>query len=136
MLLLSLLWALSLAGGSADARADRVVEIRSYNLKPGTLETFERLFHERALPLLGKSGIDVVAFGRSLHDDNSWYLLRSFADVVRREESEDAFYGSDEWRQGPRQEILDCIDSYTTIVVSMDDDTISGLRRSSLQQSP
>jgi ketosteroid isomerase-like protein len=55
--------------------------------------------------------------------------MRSFASVEERERSEDAFYGSEEWRQGPREAILADIASYTTVVVGLDDAALEGLRR-------
>lgn len=112
-------------GGSP---AKKAVEIRSYNLKPGTEARFQQLFLEDAFPLLRRAGIDVVAYGPSLHDPQSWFLMRSFASLDDRQASEDAFYGSDAWRQGPRNAILECIESYTTVVVELDDATIERLR--------
>lgn len=105
------------------------VEIRSYNLKPGTREEFNRLFFEYALPLLLQWNVDVVANGPSLHDENSYYLIRRFDSLSHREESENAFYGSDEWRKGPREKILALIESYTEIVVELDEVTVQGLRK-------
>jgi hypothetical protein len=52
------------------------VEIRSYNLKDGPRDEFHRLFLKEALPMLKRWKIDVVA---------------------------EAFYGSEEWRQGLRK---------------------------------
>ena len=54
--------------------------------------------------------------------------MRAFASVEERERSEDAFYGSDEWLNGPRAAVLAAIDSYTTIVIRVDDATLGGLR--------
>ena len=107
------------------------VEIRSYNLKPGTRQEFHRLFLEAAMPLLQRWNVDVVGYGPSLHDENSYYLMRRFDSLSHREESENAFYGSDEWRQGPRESILALIENYTEIVLELDDVTIDGLRRKS-----
>src|SRR6266540_3411613 len=92
----------------------RVVEIRSYNLKAGRRADFHRLAAEVAVPMLRRWKIDVVAYGPSAHDDTSYYLIRAYADLADRQRSEDAFYGSEEWRQGPRESILALIDSYTT----------------------
>jgi hypothetical protein len=105
------------------------VEIRSYNLKPGTREEFHRLFFEAALPLLQQWNVDVVASGPSLHDKNSYYLIRSFHSLSHREEIENAFYGSDEWRKGPREQIIALIESYTEIVLELDEVTVQGLRK-------
>jgi ketosteroid isomerase-like protein len=121
--------ALLLSPLSAQAESNRVVEIRSYNLKPGTRERFHQRFLAEALPMLKRWKVDVVAYGPSLHDSDSYYLMRSFPSVEDRERSEDAFYGSDEWRQGPREAILADIESYTTVVVGLEDAMLEGLRR-------
>lgn len=105
------------------------VEIRSYNLKPGTRSEFHRLFLEEAMPLLQRWNVDVVAYGPSLHDENSYYLIRRFDSLMHRNESENAFYGSDEWRKGPREAILSLIENYTENVLELDDVTVQGLRK-------
>jgi hypothetical protein len=107
----------------------QLIEIRSYTLKPGTREEFHRLFLQEALPMLQRWNVDVVAYGPSLHDQDSYFLMRRFDSLVRREESEDAFYGSDEWKQGPRESIIALIENYTEIVLELDEATIDGLRR-------
>jgi len=107
----------------------RIVEIRSYNLLPGTRARFHELVEREGLPLLRRWKIDVVAYGPSLHDEDSYYLIRSFASLEERQRTEDAFYGSEEWRQGPREAVLAAISSYTTVVVTLDDATLQGLRR-------
>jgi hypothetical protein len=106
----------------------RVVEIRSYQLKPGTVTEFDRLVTEALAPMLRSRGVDVVAFGRSLRDEDAYYLMRAYASLEDLERSEAAFYGGDEWRLGPRDAILACIDSYNTIVIEMDGPTAEGLR--------
>ena len=121
--------ALLLVPLSARAESNRIVEIRSYNLEPGTRERFHQRFLAEALPMLKRWNVDVVAYGRSLHDADSYYLMRSFASVEERERSEDAFYGSDEWRLGPREAVLADIESFTTVVIRLDDETLAGLRR-------
>jgi hypothetical protein len=106
----------------------RAVEIRSYNLKPGTRAEFHRLVEEQAIPMLRRWKVDVVAYGPSPHDDTSYYLLRAYASLADRQQSQDKFYGSDEWRKGPREAILAPIESYTSVVIDMDDATLQGLR--------
>ena len=107
---------------------NRWVEIRSYNLKPRTRDEFHRLVVDESVPMLDRWQMDVVAFGPSPHDDDSYYLLRSFASLEDREQREGAFYGSDEWRQGPRQAVLALIESMTSILVELDEATVNGLR--------
>jgi hypothetical protein len=52
--------------------------------------------------MLQRWNVDVVAFGPSLHAEDSYYLIRSYASLEDRQQSQDAFYGSDEWKQGPQ----------------------------------
>ena len=109
--------------------ATRTLEIRSYTLKPATREAFHNVFIREALPLLRRANVDVVAYGPSQHDDDSYFLMRSFASHADRQRSEDAFYGSEAWRHGPRDAVLARIVHYTTIVIMVDDETLGGLRR-------
>ena len=107
----------------------RMVEIRSYNLKPGTREEFHRLVLELSLPLLKRWGVDAVAFGPSLHDKDSYYLIRAYKSLADRASSHEAFYGSPDWRQGPREAIISLIDADTSVVIEMDESTINALRK-------
>src|SRR5262249_17331297 len=107
-----------------------LVEFRSLSLKPGTREKFLRLYIEQSLPLLKHWNMDVVAYGPSLHDENMYYVIRRFDSLAQREQMEDAFYGSDDWRQGPREALLALIENYTDIVLELDDVAVQGLRKS------
>lgn len=107
----------------------RTVEIRSFELKPGTRGEFHRLATERSIPMLRKWGTDVVAHGCSRHNHEGYYVIRSYASLEERQSSQDAFYGSDEWRKGPREAILALIEHYTDVVVMLDEITIDGMRK-------
>ena len=104
------------------------VEIRSYNLKPGTRDEFHRLFVETALPMLQRWKVDVVRYGASLHDEDSYYLMRAYASLEDRQQSQDAFYGSDEWKLGPREPMVALIENYTSIVIEMEEEPVDTLR--------
>lgn len=118
--------------GSSDAESQsakrRIVEVRVYTLKPGTRSHFHRLVVERGLPLLRQRNIDVVAYGPSLHDDDSYFLIRAFASLTDRARSEEAFYGSPDWTSGLRADVMEAIQGYSTAVVSLDEDGIRSLR--------
>ena len=55
----------------------KFVEIRSYNLKPGTRAEFNRVASAESIPMLKRWGVDVVAFGPSPHDSDTYYLIRA-----------------------------------------------------------
>ena len=106
----------------------RSVEVRSYNLKPGSRAEFHDTVVRQAIPMLKRLKVDVVAFGPSPHDEDSYYLIRSYASLADRQQSQDAFYGSDEWRKGPRESVVGKIDSMTSVVLEMDSTVVDGLR--------
>jgi ketosteroid isomerase-like protein len=119
-----------------QASSERVLEIRSYNLTPGKRERFHEQFVRESLPLLRRWNVDVVAYGPSRHDRESYFLMRAFSSLEERDRIEQAFYDSPEWRNGPRASVLGAIASYTTIVIQVDDDTLSGLRGSVKSPNP
>jgi len=107
------------------------IEIRSLNLKPGTREEFHRLYIEQALPLLKRWNFDVVAHGPSLHDENTYYVIRRYDSLAQREQMEDSYYAGDDWRKGPREAMLALIENYTDVVLEVDEVTMQGLRKKS-----
>jgi hypothetical protein len=97
-----------------------VVEIRGYTLKPGTRDAFHRLVLEQSLPMLRRWNITVLGYGPSLQGDSSYYLIRAYPDLEARQKAEDAFYGSEEWRKGPREAIISKIVNFTTLILPVD----------------
>lgn len=56
-------------------------------------------------------------------------MIRRFEGLAQREEMGDAYYTSDDWRKGPREAMLALIESYTDIVLELDEVTVRGLRK-------
>ena len=108
----------------------RLIEIRAYKLKPGALAEFDRLIAGTALPMLHAAGMDVVACGASAHEADTYYLIRAYADLADLNAQQDAFYGSDAWRKGPREAVLACIDHFLNTVVWLSREGVEDLRRS------
>lgn len=107
----------------------RLVEFRSYKLQPGTTERFHALVTEQAIPMLRAAKMDVVAFGPSTHEPDTYFLVRAYASLEARHAEQDAFYGSDAWREGPRESILFFITSYLNTVLWMSEAGVEDLRR-------
>ena len=107
----------------------QIIEIRSLTIRPGRREEFHSLYVEQALPLLKRWSFDVLAHGPSLHDGNSYYVIRRYDSLEQREQMEDTYYASDDWRKGPREALLALIENYTDIVLELDEVTVRGLRK-------
>ena len=108
-----------------------ILEIRTYRLKPGTRDEFVRLMRDESGPLLAAAGIRVVALGASLAAEDGHeeaYLIRAFDSLSRRDAQEEAFYGSDVWRLGPREAVVSRIESYHTIVIEASTEMVAALQ--------
>lgn len=115
---------------NSNLHSKKIVEIRTYNLKENSRDNFHQLFVDKAMPLLKKWDIQVVGYGPSLHDKNTYTLIREYQSIEQMQKSEDAFYSSDEWRQGPRESVLALIENYTTLVINADQELINQLQKS------
>ena len=105
-------------------KADAIIELRVYTLKPGSRSAFEQRFAEQVLPMLQRHGIKVVHAGPSLHDDDSFCLIRAFASLEARERQLAGFYGSDEWLTRHDEAVMAMIDHYSTCVMKADEAAI------------
>lgn len=106
----------------------KTVEILQYTLRTGTGTAFHAIMQEISVPLHQRHGIDVVSFGNSLHDPDCYYLIRAFDSAESMATVLDAFYASDDWRSGPREDIVGSIESSMKTVMSLPTESVNGLR--------
>ena len=84
----------------------RIIELRTYRLKPGSAQAFRALVRDVSIPMVKRWGAQVVCFRPCLHDENSYALTRPCPSLAALRSDRDAVYGSDDWRNGPRVAIL------------------------------
>lgn len=106
----------------------RLVEIRTYRLKVGTHSAFDEAMRERAVPFIKSAGMDVVAFGRSDHEEETYFLARAYDDRAALEKQQSEFYGSDGWRNGPRQELVEHIEAYVNTLIYLSSEAVESMR--------
>jgi hypothetical protein len=106
----------------------KIVELLQYTLNPGTGWDFHNIMKEQSVPLHIASGMDIVAFGNSEHDEDSYYLIRAYDDLRHLKESQEAFYSSDGWKNGPRTAIIERIKVSVKSVITLNSKTIDSLR--------
>jgi hypothetical protein len=110
----------------------RLVEIRSYKLKPGTAAQFHSTAARTVVPMLREWGMDVIAFGPSAHEPDAYFLVRAYGDLADLNAQQEAFYGSSLWRDGPRESIVSRIESYLSTVLWLSPESIEDLRGSNV----
>ena len=110
----------------------KTVEFLQYTLNPGTGRDFHNIMIKQSIPLHIASGMDIVAFGNSEHDEDSYYLIRAYDNLGHLEESQDVFYSSDNWKNGPRAAIIGRIKVSVKSVVTLNVSVVDGLRTTSV----
>lgn len=106
----------------------RLIEVRTYRLKPGTLPAFHDAMHTRAVPMLRSKGMDVVTYGRCDHEEETYHLVRAYKNREALEAEQGAFYGSAEWREGPRSALVDRIETYLNTLLWVSREAVDGMR--------
>lgn len=97
-----------------------IVEIRNYLIIKDKIDEFHNLVENYSIPMLKRWNVKVIAFGKSLHDENSYYLIRKYDSLKQRKESQDAFYNSEEWINNYDKIVMELIENYTTSVMEID----------------
>ena len=113
----------------------RLIEVRTYRLKPGKADEFRAIMSQQAMPMLIQNGTDVVAFGRSEHEEETYFLIRAYADAADLAARQDAFYGSQAWRSGPREAVIGCIDTYLNTLLWDSPEGVEDLRQLNASRS-
>ncbi|EMH2330574.1 NIPSNAP family protein [Citrobacter freundii] len=108
---------------------DRIIEILQYTLKKGSGEEFHQIMREVSVPLHARNGIDVVAYGNSLHDADSYYLIRAFDSEEQMKSVLEDFYASAGWRSGPREAIISRIEVSLKSVFILPQIAVNELRK-------
>lgn len=109
---------------------DRIIEIVLYQLKAGTGGKFHQIMMEVSVPLHQSAGLDVLAYGHSMHATDTYFLIRAFDNLEQLAASLDTFYNSDEWLNGPRSDIVARIQSSVKSVMPLNEAAISALKSS------
>jgi hypothetical protein len=75
-----------------------VVELRQYTLRPGQRDVLIELFDREFVESQEAVGIEVIGQFRDLDRPDRFVWLRGFADMERRREALEAFYGGPVWK--------------------------------------
>jgi len=110
----------------------RLIEVRTYRLKPGTATDFHEAMHKLAVPMIKSAGMDVVAYGRSDHEEETYFLIRAYENREALEIEQAAFYDSVQWKEGPRPSLVGRIETYLNTVLWASPEAIKSIRTENL----
>ena len=109
-----------------------MLEIRLFNLKPGTGSEFYRVADEGTVPLMRRFGIHVLGYYQSTTNPDAFFLVRAFRDAEDRKEVSEVFYASPEWL-AYEDTVMGMVSDYhmvTTTVTGENLDKLSGMAAS------
>ena len=105
-----------------------LLEMRLFTLKPGTRAEFDRISRDGTIPMMRRYGINVVAFGPSLNNEDGYFLLRAFPSEPERVRQSQAIYATDEWEQNYDQPVTSMIADYQTAVMATSEQLVGQLQ--------
>ena len=85
------------SGDARPARLSPVVELRQYDLVPGTRETLIDIFDSHLVEGQEAEGMAVIGQFRDLDNPDSFVWLRGFADMAARKRALTGFYSGPVW---------------------------------------
>jgi hypothetical protein len=91
--------------------------MRLFKLHAGTRDEFHRISDEGTIPMMRRYGINVLAYGPTLNDENGYLLLRCFASEEERTRLSQSLYDNEEWERNYEEPVMSMIESYHTAVI-------------------
>jgi hypothetical protein len=76
-----------------------IVEMRTYQTRPGTRDRFLQTFQELTLPEHYRLGMKIAGPFLAVDDPDTFFFMRGFQDMVEREELRRAFYEGALWKE-------------------------------------
>ena len=105
LLLAGSLFSGSFASLSAAEHEMPIIEVRVYKIKAGTMDEWERFFHDKLVEPQEKAGIKVLAAYRTLEEENLFVWMRQFSSKANMATERAGFYESELWLNTLRPEL-------------------------------
>jgi hypothetical protein len=94
-----------------------IVEMRTYQTRPGMRDRFLRAFREHTLPEHERLGMKMAGPFLAVDDPDSFFFMRGFADMASREELRRAFYEGPLWKGQLEQLLMPMLERYEQVLV-------------------
>jgi hypothetical protein len=106
-----------------DARTawePRIIEMRTYRIKPGMREEFLEIFRTRSLPAHRRIGMKILGPFLSVEDPDVFFFMRGFPDLESRGPMKDQFYEGALWKEELEHKLMPMIERYDVVLVEAD----------------
>ncbi len=94
-------------------------EFRRYEIKPGKMEAWLKIFHEEVVPMQTAKGMVVAGIFCDEQVEDVFYWIRRFESEAERERLYAAVYESNDWKDELAGRVGECIDRETIQVTRL-----------------
>jgi NIPSNAP len=94
-----------------------VIEMRTYQTKPGRRAEFIKIFRDRSVPEHAKIGMGIIGPFLSIEDPDTFFFMRTFPDLASRDAMKSRFYDGDLWRDELEGVLMPMLESYDAVLV-------------------
>ncbi len=95
----------------------RIVEMRTYKLKPGTRAEFLETFRSKSIPSHAQIGMKILGPFLSIEDPDTFFFMRGFPDLASREPMKAKFYEGELWKRELENLLMPMIEKYDVVLV-------------------
>lgn len=88
-------------------------ELRQYEIRPGKMDAWLKLFNEEIVPFQIAKGMVVTGSWRGETDDSVFVWMRRFDTEAQREQQYEAVYKSEHWQKVLSPQVAELIDRGT-----------------------
>jgi hypothetical protein len=93
-----------------------IIEMRTYEIKPGLRTEFLEIFESRSVPEHQKIGMKILGPFLSVEDAHTFFFMRAFPDLESRDPVKAQFYEGKLWKEELEQKLMPMIEKYDVVV--------------------
>lgn len=102
-----------------------IVEMRTYQTKPGMRTRFVEIFETRTVPEHLRLGMPIAGPFLSVEDPDTFFFMRGFPDLANREIMKAGFYEGRLWKEELEEVLMPMLERYDVVVVDHPDGQIA-----------
>jgi NIPSNAP len=95
----------------------RIIEMRTYKLKPGKRSEFLEIFRSKSMPAHAEIGMKILGPFLSIEDPDTFFFMRGFPDLASRDPMKAKFYEGELWKRELEDLLMPMIEKYDVVLV-------------------
>ena len=94
-----------------------IIEMRTYQTKPGCRSQFLEIFRRKSVPAHAEIGMKILGPFLSVEDPDTFFFMRCFPDLPSREPMKAQFYEGELWKSELENVLMPMLEKYEAVVV-------------------